>query len=162
MSNNTSVDHLLRPRVVVENKWPGCQYTVGDILIKDGKYYWVVGDTGWYSKVIESDIEPYPYLMRPLSWWEHRKPEEMPEYVKLNADGCSLKRGTIYQVFEWGTYPDEGRKFGNEGELYAAYIVAEDTRTHDKGEMVTINVLHLLPVTQSQYDEYLKTISNVK
>jgi hypothetical protein len=97
-----SVEELMRPRVIVENLWPGCQFEVGDILIKDGEYYWVIGDIGWYSKVHKSEIEPFPYLMRPLEWWEERTPEEMPEYVKLKIDipFYGFKKGQVCPMGE--------------------------------------------------------------
>lgn len=86
-----SVEELMRPRVIVENLWPGCPFEVGDILINDGDYYWVVGDVGWYSKVDKNEVEPFPYLMRPLPWWEEREPGEMPEYVRYAENGMIAK-----------------------------------------------------------------------
>lgn len=96
-------EELLRPRVIIENKWPNCPYVVGDILTQDGDYYWVVNDIiSWYSKIPKQDVEPYPYLMRPLKWWEERKPEDMPPYVKGISNGAVIKVEKVH--FSTNTY----------------------------------------------------------
>ncbi len=117
---------LLRKRVIVENKWPGCNFTVGDILINDGDYYWQVGVLVWRGKVHKTHIEPYPYLMRPLSWWEGRDENDMPEYLKAPS-------GIIVTVNDRKEFV--GRSYANDLEyLYADF----------------------LPATQSEYDPFIK------
>jgi len=102
MSN--TVD-LLAPRYLFENDYPGSLFSVGEILtVKDGIAEGSVsGEQG-----LESDIKKYPYLFRPMFWWEDRLPEQMPEYVKTDA-------GEIRKVIKW--VDDEDGK----GWLYYQY-----------------------------------------
>lgn len=36
-------------------------------------------------------LKKYNHLFRRLDWWEHRTPEEMPEYVKCKINSCVYK-----------------------------------------------------------------------
>jgi hypothetical protein len=132
-----TVEQLLRKRVVVENKWPNCPFEVGDILIKDGDYYWVVGAIGWYSKYEVEDIEPFPYLMRPLEWWEEREVSEMPEYVKDIGDG------EIFKVREW---------LDNS----MSVIWLNDNKKMNHTGFHQASSEHFLPATPADYENYLK------
>lgn len=129
----------MRHRVKVENKWPNCPYEVDDILIRDGDYYWVVGDVSWHGKIPKQDVEPYPYLMRPLQWWEDRKPEDMPAYVKDDAG--------VYKVQEWHT------------EIGPKCTVYIDTKIHKRyvNECTECPLYSdILPATEAEYNEYIK------
>lgn len=137
---STSID-LMAPRVIVENLWPGCEFEVGEILTlnKDGHY---VGNNS-FIWTLKEDVEPFPYLMRPLKWWEKREVSEMPEYVKINKDtrglydletfGQYLKAGTIIKVVRWfGTSP-----FVTKSEFILACYID--------------------PATESEYQSYLNS-----
>ncbi len=77
------IEDLLVKRVIVENLWPGCLLEVGDILLAD-EYGNYDHDGVGYKK---SQVEPFPYLMRPLAWWENREVKDMPLYVRhINGD----------------------------------------------------------------------------
>jgi hypothetical protein len=136
MSTEQQVSQLLRKRVIVENKWPGCPYEVGDILIKDGEYYWTIGDVSWHGKFHAEDVEIYPYLMRPLEWWQERKAEEMPEYVKwdyqINIDALLMKNH-VQKVIGWS-------------QLNSVVITEGDCQTCTN---------NWLPATLSDYTNYI-------
>lgn len=119
-------DELLRKRVIVENLWPGCHYNVGDILIKDKVHYWVTGSTGWEEKITAGHVEQYPYLMRPLQWWENREEKDMPKYV------INTGTGEIHNV---------------ESSVYSVGIVT--TRG------IKLVYRDILPSTETEYKEYL-------
>jgi hypothetical protein len=55
-------EELMLKRVIVQNLWPDCYFDVGEVLIKNGDYY-ITG----IRKIRSYKVEPYPYLMRPLS-----------------------------------------------------------------------------------------------
>lgn len=134
-------EELLRPRVIIENKWPNCPYAVGDILIQDGDYYWVVDDISWYSKIPKQDVELYPYLMRPLEWWEERKVEDMPEYIK---EASSIyKIGEFIKVAEWEMESDEQdiACFRDEKDNHFTWVRA------------------FIPATEAEYLQYVKTLN---
>ncbi len=76
------IEELLKPRYEVTAPWPGCSYVVGDILTQ------AKGLVNYYEceEKLNGLIgfpEKYPANLCKLNWWEHRKPEDMPEYVKL-------------------------------------------------------------------------------
>lgn len=75
-----SYDELLKPRYEVIADYPGSPYSFGDILVQLRPHgYWSLPSD---QCRIADDLLKYPHLFKPLQWWEHRKPEEMPEYVK--------------------------------------------------------------------------------
>jgi hypothetical protein len=65
------VQELLKPRYKAispnENHYPGSFWKIGDIIDPTGRH---------------TQFDKYPHLFRKLEWWEERKPEEMPLYVK--------------------------------------------------------------------------------
>lgn len=71
------VAELLKPRYKVIADWPGMKFDVGEILFES----YTKGLTNDYIK--NGWCDKYPHLFKPLQWWEDRKPEEMPKYLKL-------------------------------------------------------------------------------
>lgn len=78
-------EELLKPRYKVIADYPGCSCEVGTILIPDESgelmnkkagYSWSV------TRVLEKDVKKFSHLVQKLEWFQERKPEEMPEYVK--------------------------------------------------------------------------------
>jgi len=72
-----TTEELLKPRYKVIADYPKSLYHVGDIL-----------NAGWRSEdLIYCDHDgprwrDYPHLFKKLEWWEDRKIEDMPEYLK--------------------------------------------------------------------------------
>lgn len=70
---------LLKPRYEVIADFPKNWNKVGDIIeysIGQPQILYLNGkDT--------VPIENYPHLFKRLEWWEERRPEDMPEYVKV-------------------------------------------------------------------------------
>jgi hypothetical protein len=96
---------LLVPRYKVIADYPGCPYDIGVILIADENgelYNETYGYTQSAIKIMAKDAERFKHLVKPLQWWEERKPEEMPEYVKcLKYPGPPLIEGAVYKIQEW-------------------------------------------------------------
>jgi len=70
-------EQLLQPRYLVIADYPKSIYKVGEVL-----------NTGRHGDILFCDdngprMSQYPHLFRRLEWWEHRKPEGMPGYVKF-------------------------------------------------------------------------------
>jgi len=74
-------EQLLRTRYKVIADYPQNPYKVGQIL-HPVKYlsgnWWV---PGWIGK----DIGHFPHLFQSLPWWQHRKLDEMPTYIKCEG-----------------------------------------------------------------------------
>ena len=73
-------DALLAPRYKVIADYPFCSCNIGDIIpCYESAVFWGIECNDTSGKVYMSD---YPHLFKKLEWWEERKIEEMPEYVK--------------------------------------------------------------------------------
>ena len=78
-----TTEELLKPRYKVIADYPNCTFSVGQVLVQDDKE-----ETDfWTGDQLYTDRYPkqYPHLFKKLEWWEERKPEDMPEYVKDNT-----------------------------------------------------------------------------
>ena len=114
-----TTEQLLIPRVVVENLWPGCDFEVGEILLcqPDGDY---ISVNGFYM-LPKEEVEPFPYLMRPLAWWQERDEKDMPQYLKYQSNPYPeifpvfKHKGWMKEAGVW-FYKLEGRwvKLGND------------------------------------------------
>lgn len=78
-------EQLLMPRYLCTGTpgkplWPGYHHKHGDIITNVSQVW------------INTMANEAPHLFKPLQWWEYRKPEEMPEYVKSHETGRVYKR----------------------------------------------------------------------
>ncbi len=67
---------LLAPRYEIIADYPDSEYKIGQII-------------SGFDFPINKDS--FPAIFRKLQWWEHRKPEEMPEYIKHGENGKPRK-----------------------------------------------------------------------
>ena len=132
-----SIDDLLIERYKVIARYPHCPYKVGDIIEpKDGRF--VLTQTSHRDEfgetVFTEHMHPietakdYPNLFQPLPWWEERKPEEMPQFLKwINNKTVTQPKRYSDQFF----YLEDDNSFGyflgytepaTEAE-YTAYII---------------------------------------
>jgi len=95
MTENEKIEMLMKPRYKVIADYPNrpLLMPVGHILTLD-KF----GAGKWWHEY--TDLEPihidegskrFPAVLQELQWWEERKVEEMPEYIKDISDGQSYK-----------------------------------------------------------------------
>lgn len=93
MTEDQRIAELLKPRYKVIADYPGSPFWVGSILIFIPRFMHRVDgniESTTYSDVfrrgnhfiLADEIKEYPHLFNPLEWYEDRKPEEMPGYVK--------------------------------------------------------------------------------
>lgn len=79
------IEQLLRPRYKVIADYPGIEdygWKLHEII---SPQYYTEKTVGFCSK--------YPHLFRKLQWWEERKPEEIPQYVKTSD--------SVFKVDKW-------------------------------------------------------------
>jgi hypothetical protein len=82
-------EELLKPRWKI----------IAAIPFKEEEDFWKVGeildrDWGWHGNDEDGfkyHISDYPHLFKKLEWWEERKVEEMPEYLKWRDTGVVCK-----------------------------------------------------------------------
>lgn len=75
------VEQLLQPRYKVIADYPNSPFTVGEIVDLTNECF--IGNSLGYDS--------YPLIFKRLEWWEERKPEDMPEYVKRISDNAVFK-----------------------------------------------------------------------
>jgi|SRR6478752_2865 len=132
-------EELLKPRYKVINTWPDMgdrRYYQGETLtliqnVNSNQYCIRRGDATLYDTYFDN----YPHLFKKLEWWEERKPEEMPEFVK--------GYDRIYKMVNWthntcGEYFDEVEQAPNR---------------------VMFEMKKLLPATAADYEAYLQTLT---
>jgi hypothetical protein len=128
---------LMAPRYKVIAKWPRGSFRVG--LVFTGNIL-----TDLCKSVIECD--QYPHLFQKLEWWQERKPEEMPEYLRVvTMINHKNNIGLIFKAVPGG---------------YNEYMPSGFTTTPDGFVSGFDNVLIKCfePATKEEYDQYIKTV----
>ena len=80
-----SKEELLIPRykMIADFPWSSRDnHNVGDIFTDDGKSP-VMNQENTPIRAI--DWQRFPHLFKELQWWEERKIEDLPEYIKANV-----------------------------------------------------------------------------
>ena len=130
-------EQLMIPRVMCIGTEEGTpndtsgNFFSGDILTLNVTRF---GYKRWVSKLLkhtvlfdENNLEKFPHLFRPMPWWESRKLEEMPEYVKV--------KNKVFKVIKYNL------TFGEFLPEKAKYMKRLDGT---------------LPATREEYDQFLK------
>lgn len=78
-----TVEELMKPRIIVENNYPRSPFKHHEIIEcpSEQQIQWA---------------KEFTLNFRFLNWWEYRKPEDMPEYLKIYD--------TIYKISHWEIY----------------------------------------------------------
>ncbi len=90
-----TTEELLRPRYKVIADYPNSPHKIYEILESinvDGRY--LNKNIGLWEK----DLEKFPAIFKPLEWWEDRKAEDMPEYLKHKLKDSPT---TYHKIIKW-------------------------------------------------------------
>src|SRR5690242_8402110 len=93
---NQSPEDLMKPRYEVIAQYPASPFPDGTIL-PDGRQ--VIKEL---TKQMCAFYDKYPHLFKRLKWWEKRKPEEMPEYVKYKHGNTIFKISDADEIYPEG------------------------------------------------------------
>ena len=140
-----TVEELLMPRYKVIADYPHNPYKVGDLLEEFTNTAFKLTVTYNGNSMDEtqantypaSAIEKMPHLFRKLNWWEERKVEDMPDYVKWDV-GIYPTWKKIMKVDKWNS----NGSFDHEN--------------------VTISVINCFPATEQQYNDYINSKPHAK
>lgn len=113
-------EELLKDRYEVIAPYPGGIYKEGD-LVQPHPFYGF--DTFPYP-------EKYPHLFKKIGWWEKRRIEDLPKYIKTKK--------TPERVFKVG--------------YFTSYVVMY---YGDDGKQKMDNTAIFLPATEAEYLDYL-------
>lgn len=100
-----NTEELLVPRYKVIADYFYNPYKVGDIItvmyddrsvhLTTTRYRDEFGEmVGQQNYMHPDELKKFPHLFKKLEWWEERKPEEMPTYVKWES-------GKVSKVITW-------------------------------------------------------------
>ena len=105
-----TVEQLLKPRYKVVDDYPFSYYDKDSVLLFE--FY--------HAKDGIVNFCEYPHLFRKLEWWEERKVEDMPEYLKFCDDRNSTmsigddEEPEVHKVKrQWATSLDTHWRYGN-------------------------------------------------
>lgn len=130
-------EELLRPRYIVIADYPGSDLPIGTILYYFNNTYWTDGK-GYEFHEPERIFTDYPHLFRRLEWWEHRSPEEMPEYLKSDPiDKNWMENIVVEKIDEF---------YGDKNE-YVSLV--------DRDESMQYCTSWYIPATLEEYTNYL-------
>lgn len=138
MSEEKKIEDLLKPRYKVIALWPTCSTSmkVGNIIVYDDEFdiFWIDGNA--YNP---KNVKLYPHLFKPLAWWEDRKPEEMPKYVKETE---ATEYDTIVYYYKLG--------------IDFKYIFSRNCiELTMKKDTRRIHLMYITPAAESEYTTYL-------
>jgi len=139
-----TVEELLMPRYRVIADYPHNPYKIGDLLEEFTKTAFKLTVTYNGNSMDEtqantypaSAIEKMPHLFRKLNWWEERKVEDMPEYVKPVS--------APYYIFKVVKFTQDE---------YCYFIGNNDKEI---GEFTS----RFTPATEQEYNDYINSKSN--
>lgn len=108
-----TVQELLKPRYKLIADYPNSEFRVGDVLEFKSIYpYSGYALLFGSDKIISTEyLDDFKHLFKKLEWWDERKVEEMPEYVKMTAyikpitnndENLELEKGQIVKPEKWG------------------------------------------------------------
>lgn len=133
-------EELLKPRYKVIAPWPGTHWEVGDIF-EYGDHNCFKTESQPSIPMHVSVLDEHPHLFKKLEWWEDRKLEEMPEYVKsiMQEYTYGVKVGVVIMVKEWVRLCDAMYAIQSRKEEYHASC--------------------FVPATADEYNAYLQTLT---
>lgn len=106
-----TVKELLIPRFQLIAKYPQCPYRMGDILVFEHDHN---GEPLCLDRAVftESAMKEFSANFRKMEWWEERKDEELPKYVRSNNTGL------VYEIEHYDTADKTAVRKGNGLPIY--------------------------------------------
>lgn len=133
-------EQLLLERVKVISDYPDSIYKIGDIIVYSREVAqsydeWHNVRTGEKSFKNPGFFKKYPHIFQPLPWWSDRKPEDMPDYLRINYGNGPV----LCNVSQWMHKIGEQMVF----EYYKNGLALRETT---KGTE---------PITEEEYNAYI-------
>ncbi len=137
------VEQLLITRYKVIADYPLSTLKIGDIICFDGIPKPIVKGGAPCNNF--GYLENYPHLFEKLEWWDCRKQEELPSYLKIMH---STKGLMVLYMYEGGAYYERVDKMG-------PYMV----RYKEGGGTL---MRYFEPATEPEYKEYINRAEREK
>lgn len=136
-----TVEQLMQPRYKVINGYPHSPFNIGQILFKVKPLYGLdyIATFDGQQNIDNSWVTQYPHIFQKLQWYEERKIEDMPEYVK-HVNSGQVKKVTKYLLGQ----------FGNS--FYSGEI---EKRGKYKGTEISYKLNGCEPATEEEYNQFI-------
>lgn len=148
-------EQLLIPRYKVKARDTSGNFEIEDVFMQyllGGPVWRKFIDGKWTDTTIHNP-EKYPHLFKPLQWWEDRKLEEMPAYVKQEGMVDSRDKPIPDRVIKvdkhWANTAT--KPYGN----YKVFSSSEDPHNHLYSQMYS----DWQPATHEEYLTYINSKS---
>lgn len=142
--NNSTID-LLKPRYEVVADYPKSDFAVGEIILlkdnKNGVPVYVKAEFDGVDFIDVSFFNDFPHIFKKLKWWERRKDEEMPQYLKLTMAGKIQYCHKVEKIMD----------LNDNGEPLYEYL-------NKAGYPCTGCINNLYPATIEEYEAYQSTL----
>lgn len=134
------MEDLMIRRYKVIADYPQSILPVGAVFYMDKIHVYITSPNGAVSKqsnYYTQSPEKYPTIFKPLEWWEERKLEDMPMYLKTSG----MKE--VFKVIEWDMKTITGKTDERNGCCCSLY---------------NYNPEHgYFPATEIEYNNYIKS-----
>lgn len=127
-------DQLLQPRYKVIADYPFQNYQIGQII--EGETAYLISGDGWSEK---GQLSDYTSLFTKLRWFEYRKPDEMPKYVK------EISGNEVWVVEEYGA-------------AITSYVLLKKNFIDAEIPYGDHSLYDLLPATETEFITYQNSI----
>lgn len=138
-------DELLKPRYKVIADYPGNLWQIGEILDRD----W--GWNGDDENGFKNKVSDYPHLFKPLQWWEDRKKDDMPDYVKQEGMVDSRNRPIPDRVIKVNTH------WANTATHPYGNVKVFSSSDNPQYELYSQMYFDWQPATESEYHTYINS-----
>lgn len=137
------VDELLKPRIKRINKWPGMPHNCPELLKISGDRFYFPFDLDMELGYPLSCLSEWSHLVRPLEWWEDRKPIDLPVYVKLNPENTN-DNGQVFKILSIKEYADD---------LSICHSNSESDGPFENH----VHIKYFIPATHAEYLSYINS-----
>lgn len=143
-TTNEYVANLFIPRYLMLSDFPGnVSFKVGNIYQEHEIMGYLIneGTNGW-NELLSFKFNPdeYPANFKKLEWWEYRKIEEMPIYLRYNGLFFLNRRGKVIKPYKISL------------SSYMQVYLTEDSWTGIKGSTSSLHIKFFNPASQEEFD----------
>lgn len=146
--SNEYVRDLFIPRYLCLNDFPGnMSFEEGGVYQENKSLGYLLneGTNGWNDSFsFRFNPERYPVNFKKLEWWEHRKIQEMPIYLRYNGLAFLNLRGKVIKPYKI---------------VHSSYMqvyVTEQNWIGNNGSTSSLHIKFFNPASKEEFDEQNK------
>ncbi len=132
-------EELLKPRYKVIADYPGSNFKLSEVLLLfPGSIDWLRSNRPpMYQTIPISEAKSYPHIFKKLEWYEERRIDELPKYVKVTNTLFRCNNDNLGKVLKINEWKPTGADF--------KFFMADN-----------YHVNHLSPATEEEFNSQQK------